>query len=122
MHSRISCQHRLEVIKLWAILVTLKNMTNEAMDVEYLELVVKPIVEFPDEVKIERTVDEMGVLLTLSVNAADIGKVIGRSGNTAKSIRILLRVFGMKHGSRINMKINEPEGGRAPAREFDDLQ
>ena len=53
----------------------------------------------------------MGVLLTLEVNAADMGKVIGRSGNTAKAIRTLLRVVGMKNNSRVNLKINEPEGG-----------
>jgi ribosomal protein S3 len=53
----------------------------------------------------------MGVLMTLEVNAADMGKVIGRSGNTAKAIRTLLRVVGMKNNSRVNLKINEPEGG-----------
>ena len=53
----------------------------------------------------------MGVLLTLDVNAEDMGKIIGRSGNTAKAIRTLLRVVGMKHDARVNLKINEPEGG-----------
>jgi hypothetical protein len=53
----------------------------------------------------------MGVLLTLSVNPADMGKVIGRMGNTAKAIRTLLRVVGMKNNARVNLKINEPEGG-----------
>ena len=61
--------------------------------------------------KINRTVDEMGVLMTLSVNPVDMGKVIGRSGNTAKAIRTLLRVVGMKNNARVNLKINEPEGG-----------
>jgi predicted RNA-binding protein YlqC (UPF0109 family) len=62
-------------------------------------------------VKIARTVDEMGVLMTLEVNAADMGKIIGRDGNTAKAIRTLLRVVGMKNNSRVNLKINEPAGG-----------
>lgn len=80
-------------------------------DQEFLENVVKTLVDNPDDVKVDRQVDEMGVLLTLDVNPADMGKVIGRSGNTAKAIRILLRVVGMKHNARVNLKINEPAGG-----------
>lgn len=80
-------------------------------DQEFLEYVVKGLVDNPDDVKVVRQVDEMGVLLTLDVNPSDMGKVIGRSGNTAKAIRILLRVVGMKHNARVNLKINEPEGG-----------
>ena len=80
-------------------------------DQEFLEYVVKMLVDNPNEVKVARQVDEMGVLLTLDVNAADMGKVIGRSGNTAKAIRILLRVVGMKNNARVNLKINEPVGG-----------
>lgn len=84
-------------------------------DQEFLEFVVKGLVENPDAVKINRTVDEMGVLLTLDLHPDDMGKVIGRSGNTAKAIRTLLRVVGMKHNARVNLKINEPAGGmRAP--------
>jgi hypothetical protein len=79
-------------------------------DAKFLEFVVKALVDSPDKVKITRTVDEMGVLLTLVVDNADMGKVIGRSGNTAKAIRTLLRVVGMKNNSRVNLKINEPEG------------
>jgi len=79
-------------------------------DKEFLEMVVKALVENPADVLIDRTVDEMGVLLTLSVNQADMGKIIGRQGNTAKAIRTLLRVVGMKHNARVNLKINEPEG------------
>ncbi len=77
-------------------------------DVQFLEYVVKSLVTHPDDVKIKRTVDEMGVLLTLDVNPEDMGKIIGRSGNTAKAIRILLRVVGMRHNARVNLKINEP--------------
>ena len=79
-------------------------------DQEFLEFVVKGLVEHPEDVKIGRTVDEMGVLLTLDLHPDDMGKVIGRSGNTAKAIRTLLRVVGMKHNARVNLKINEPAG------------
>ena len=79
-------------------------------DQDFLEYVVKMLVDNPDDVKVARQVDEMGVLLTLDVNPADMGKVIGRSGNTAKAIRILLRVVGMKNNARVNLKINEPAG------------
>lgn len=82
-------------------------------DQEFLEFVVKGLVEHPEDVKVSRVVDEMGVLLTLDLNADDMGKVIGRSGNTAKAIRTLLRVVGMKNNARVNLKINEPAGGRA---------
>ncbi|MEK7109442.1 MAG: KH domain-containing protein [Patescibacteria group bacterium] len=81
-------------------------------DQEFLEFVVKGLVEHPEDVKVTRVVDEMGVLLTLDLNAEDMGKVIGRSGNTAKAIRTLLRVVGMKNSARVNLKINEPAGGR----------
>ncbi|MFM7087944.1 MAG: KH domain-containing protein [Candidatus Paceibacterota bacterium] len=80
-------------------------------DKAFLEYVVKALVDNPNDVKIERTVDEMGVLITLSVNPSDMGKIIGRMGNTAKAIRTLLRIIGMKSNARVNLKINEPEGG-----------
>ncbi len=83
-----------------------------ADDKAFLEYVVKALVDYPDDVKIDRTVDEMGVLITMTVNSADMGKIIGRQGNTAKAIRTLLRVIGMKNNARVNLKINEPEGGR----------
>jgi predicted RNA-binding protein YlqC (UPF0109 family) len=90
---------------------------NTADDKAFLEYVVKALVDNPDDVKIDRTVDEMGVLITMTVNGADMGKIIGRQGNTAKAIRTLLRVIGMKNNARVNLKINEPEGGtyQAPA-------
>lgn len=80
-------------------------------DQEFLEFVIKGLVDDPDAVKINRTVDEMGVLLTLDVSPEDMGKVIGKAGNTAKAIRTLLRVVGMKNNARVNLKINEPAGG-----------
>lgn len=87
-------------------------------DQQFLENLVRSLVDHPDAVKINRTVDEMGVLLTLDVHADDMGKIIGRSGNTAKAIRTLLRVVGMKHDARVNLKINEPEGGKGMSREM----
>lgn len=87
----------------------------QEQDAQFLEYVVKALVDNPNDVKITRSVDEMGVLLTLNVNTADMGKIIGRMGNTAKAIRTLLRVVGMKNNARVNLKINEPEGGVRPA-------
>ncbi len=83
-------------------------------DKVFLEYVVKALVDNPNDVVIDRTVDEMGVLITLTVNPADMGKIIGRMGNTAKAIRTLLRIIGMKNNARVNLKINEPEGGMKP--------
>jgi len=85
-------------------------------DKTFLEYVVKALVDNPNDVVIDRTVDEMGVLITLTVNPADMGKIIGRMGNTAKAIRTLLRIIGMKNNARVNLKINEPEGGMRPER------
>ena len=79
-------------------------------DQSFLEMLVRELVDHPDEVKTSRKVDEMGVLLTLDVHPEDMGKIIGRSGNTAKAIRTLLRIIGMKNNARVNLKINEPAG------------
>lgn len=86
-------------------------MTQEP-DVVFLEYVVKALVDNPGDVRADRIVDEMGVLITLEVNPSDMGKIIGRDGNTAKAIRTLLRTVGMKNNARVNLKINEPEGGK----------
>lgn len=83
-------------------------MTDEQKDRDFVEYVVKQIVEHPEEVVVERTVDEMGVLLTLKVSKEDMGKIIGKSGQTAKALRILLRIIGSKNNSRVNLKIVEP--------------
>lgn len=91
------------------------------LDQQFLEYVVKALVDHPDDIKVTRTIDEMGVLLTLDVHADDMGKIIGRSGNTAKAIRTLLRVVGMKNDARVNLKINEPEGGRGAGSAAQDL-
>ena len=87
-------------------------MSENVKDQEFVEYVVKSIVDNPDDVSTERTVDEMGVLLTLKVNPEDMGNVIGRSGQTARALRTLLRVVGAKNNSRVNLKIYEPEGSR----------
>ena len=94
------------------------------VDQEFVEYLVKSIVDHPEDVKIDRKVDEMGVLLTLKVNSQDMGQVIGREGSTAKSIRALLRIVGIKHNARVNLKIEEPEGSERPAgktRRVDDV-
>lgn len=80
-------------------------------DQEFVDYVVKALVDHPDEVRTERSVDEMGVLVTLHLNPEDMGKVIGRDGQTAKALRTLLRVVGAKSRARVNLKIVEPEGG-----------
>lgn len=84
-------------------------------DQEFLEFLVKSIVDHPEEVRVDRKVDEMGVLLTLRVNPHDMGQVVGRQGSTAKAVRTLLRIVGVKENSRVNLKIEEPEGStRSP--------
>lgn len=86
------------------------------LDQQFVEYVVKALVENPDAVKVERSVDDMGTLLELTVDPADMGKVIGKAGATAKSIRTLLRVLGAKSDERVNLKIVEPEGSERPER------
>lgn len=83
---------------------------SETVDKEFLEFLVKALVDNPDDVKVERKVDERGVLLTLWVNPNDMGHVVGRQGSTAKAIRSLLRIVGIKNNSRVNLKIEEPPG------------
>jgi predicted RNA-binding protein YlqC (UPF0109 family) len=87
-------------------------------DKAFLESIVKAIVGHPDDVVVDRTVDEMGVLLTLKINPEDMGYVIGRRGQTAQAIRTLLKIVGAKNNARVNLKIHEPEGStRGPRRE-----
>ena len=81
-------------------------------DQEFLEYIVQELVDNPKDVKVERKVDEMGVLLSLTVNPADMGQIIGREGSTAKAIRGLVRIVGLKNHARVNLKIEEPIGGR----------
>lgn len=93
-------------------------MSTSISDKDFVEYVVKAIVDHPEEVSVERSVDEMGVLLTLKVNQQDMGYVIGRSGQTARALRTLLRLVGARNNARVNLKIYEPEGSnRGPRRE-----
>ncbi|MDD3481047.1 MAG: KH domain-containing protein [Patescibacteria group bacterium] len=86
-------------------------------DQQFVEMVAKALVEKPDAVKVDRKVDEMGVLLELSVDKEDMGVIIGKEGRTAKALRTLLRVLGAKNDARVNLKIVEPEGSEAPVKE-----
>lgn len=83
-------------------------------DKQFLEMMVRSIVSNPDAVMVDRTVDERGVLLTLKIDPADMGYVIGRKGQTAQAIRTLLKIVGAKNNSRVNLKIYDPEGGNRP--------
>ena len=87
---------------------------KKSHDVEFLEYVVKSLVDHPDDVKVERKVDEMGVLLSLKVHPEDMGQIVGRQGSTARALRTLVRIIGLKNHARINLKIEEPEGGKGP--------
>ena len=87
---------------------------KKTQDLEFIEYVVKSLVDHPSDVKVERKVDEMGVLLSLRVHPEDMGQVVGREGSTARSIRTLVRIIGLKNHARVNLKIEEPEGGRGP--------
>ncbi len=88
----------------------------KSKDQEFVEYVVKAIVDHPDEVSADRKVDEMGVLITLNVNTADIGYVVGRGGQNVRALRTLLKIVGARNNARVNLKINEPEGSRRPPR------
>lgn len=98
---------------------------SEVKDQEFLEYIVKTLVDHPDDVKIERKVDEMGVLLSVKVNPEDMGQLIGRQGSTARAIRNLVRIIGLKNHARVNLKIEEPagssKGSSKPEESLDDL-
>ncbi len=78
-------------------------------DLAFLEYILKAIVDFPDDVKVTRTIDQLGVLLTVVVNARDMGTIIGKNGKTANALRVLLRVIGAKENAHVNMKIIDTE-------------
>ena len=86
-------------------------MADKNTEKDFLEYVVTTLVDHPEDVKIDRKVDEMGVLLTLNLHKEDMGQIIGREGSTVKAIRTLLRIIGLKNHARVNLKIEEPEGG-----------
>lgn len=87
-------------------------MAEKEFDQEFVEYVIRAIVNNPDDVRTERIVDERGVLITLHINQADMGYVIGRQGQTARAVRTLLKIVGAKANARVNLKIYEPEGSR----------
>ena len=89
-----------------------KEMAAKPKDQEFVEYIVKSLVDHPDKVKTTRAVDEMGVLITLDIDPADMGQVIGRQGQTARAIRTLLKVVGARNKARVNLKIKEPAGAR----------
>ena len=96
-------------------MAVITNIPTMEPDQAFLEYAVKALVDHPESVETTRTIDQMGVLLTLVVHPDDMGKIIGKSGKTAEALRILLRVVGMKGNARVNLKINEPVGGtRSP--------
>lgn len=87
-------------------------MANESIEEQardFVEFVVKSLVENPDDVQVDSSVDSMGVLITLRVAASDMGKIIGKSGQTAKALRVLLRMMGSRNDARYNLKIIEPD-------------
>lgn len=86
---------------------------NKASDKDFLEFLIKALVDNPDDVQVDRKVDEMGVLLSLKVNSKDMGQIIGKEGSTAKAIRNLVRIVGLKNQARVNLKIEEPIGGKS---------
>lgn len=88
-------------------------------DQEFVEYVARELVEKPEAVKTNRSVDEMGVLIELTVDKDDMGVIIGKEGKTAKAIRTLLRVLGAKNDARVNLKIVEPEGSERPAKKVE---
>lgn len=87
---------------------------SNTIDQQFIEYIVKSLVSHPDAVKVERRIDEKGVLLELTVDAEDLGRVIGKRGATAQSLRTLLRALGTKNDARYNLKIMDV-GGTASA-------
>lgn len=89
-------------------------MAEKKPDQAVLEFIVKTLVNYPDAVEVKRMVDEMGVVLSLKVDPRDMGLIIGRAGSTAKALRTLLRIVGIKNNARVSLKVEEPAGGRGP--------
>lgn len=117
-HTTLVLDTEHEPVGMWhysgVVVLTVTKRIMEHKDQEFVEYLVKAIVNNPNDVKTTRTVDERGVLITLDINPGDMGYVIGRQGQTARSIRTLLKIVGAKNNARVNLKINEPVGGRGP--------
>ena len=94
---------------------TVHRKVTQYKDKAFVEFIIKELVNHPDDVVVNRTVDELGVLLSVKVHKEDMGLLIGRSGSTAKAIRALVRIVGMRNNARVNLRIEEPEGSEAVA-------
>ncbi len=93
-------------------------------DRDFVEYVVQQIVNNPKDVVVTRTVDEMGVLISVKVNPEDMGLLIGKEGSTAKALRTLARIIGMRNNARVNLRIEEPEGstrGKEKSKNVEDV-
>jgi predicted RNA-binding protein YlqC (UPF0109 family) len=94
---------------------------SATIDQQFVEYIVKSLVGHPEDVVVERVIDEKGVLLSLTVNPEDLGRVIGKRGVTAQSLRTLLRALGTKNDARYNLKIVNTDGGRDVTISSDDV-
>jgi uncharacterized protein len=115
MLPRSKDAHKVPTLDLISTVVI--DMADKYFDQEFVEYIIRGIVNNPDDVRTERIVDERGVLITLHINQEDMGYVIGRQGQTARAVRTLLKIVGAKENARVNLKIYEPEGSRRPRRE-----
>lgn len=85
---------------------------KKTKDQEFLEYIVNTLADHPESAKVTRSVDEMGVLLSLKVHPDDMGQIIGKGGSTVRAIRHLVRIVGLRNHARVNLKIEEPEGAK----------
>ena len=95
-------------------------MSEQHADKDFIEYIIKQIVNNPIDVVVTRVTDEMGVLIEVKVNPQDMGLLIGREGATAKAFRVLARIIGMRANARVNLRILEPDGGRIQKPESSD--
>src|SRR6478735_6938488 len=98
----------------------MEGRMSATIDQQFVEYIVKSLVGHPDDVTVERIIDEKGVLLTLTVNPDDLGRVIGKRGVTAQSLRTLLRALGTKNDARYNLKIVNNDGQTGASISSDD--
>lgn len=93
-------------------------MGNEELYVDYCRAVIAGLCQFPDDVSVEKSTDDMGVLLVVRTNKADMGSVIGKKGQNAQAVRLLVKAAGAKEKARVSIKIEEPEGSTRTPREY----